>query len=331
MLSAAVLGQPTRDNALWVTADSGKGQTRLLLDCGGHTLDTLPLHEVQATDHLLFSHLHMDHVAGFDDFFRVNFDRQSRENHLWGPPGAAQILAHRLQGYWWNHAPQLRATWRIHEVDDAAVHTWRFELHEAFEIAHDEGRTPRTGPLIETPHLRVDAVPLQHQGPCLGYVLREPGRVNVDPAGLTRLDLTPGPWLAALKAGAEEVEIAGERRPAAPLRAELLREEAGDSLAYLTDFLLDEAELDRLAPLLAGVRTLYLEAQYAPADADLAARNHHTTTEQGATLAARAGAQELVLLHLSRRYREADWREMLRAAQAIFPAARFAESWLRGT
>ena len=328
MLRANVLGQPTQDNALFVTADSGNGQTRLLLDCGGHTLGALPLCEVQATDHLLFSHLHMDHVAGFDDFFRVNFDRQTRENHLWGPPGAAQILAHRLRGYWWNHAPQMQATWRIHEVDDAAVHTWRLELHEAFEVAHDEGRAPRSGPLIRTPQVSVDAVPLQHQGPCLGYVLREPGRVNVDAAALSRLGLTPGAWLAALKAGAEHVDIAGERRPAAPLRAELLREEAGDSLAYLTDFLLNEGELARLARLLAGVQTLYLEAQYAPADAALAARHHHTTTEQGATLAARAGAQDLVLLHLSRRYREADWREMLRAAQTIFPAARFPGGWL---
>lgn len=100
MLRAQVLGTPGGDNSLFVTADSGQGVTRLLFDCGGRTLDSLPFSEVMQLDHLFFSHLHMDHVPGFDEFFRVNFGRTSRENHLWGPPGAARILGHRFRGYW---------------------------------------------------------------------------------------------------------------------------------------------------------------------------------------------------------------------------------------
>ncbi|MFC6750295.1 MBL fold metallo-hydrolase [Deinococcus aquaticus] len=97
MLRTRVLGRPAEDNALWVVADSGQGQTRLLLDCGAHVLDGVPFAEVQATDHLLFSHLHMDHVGGFDDFFRATFDRPA-PTHAWGPPGTARILGHRFQG-----------------------------------------------------------------------------------------------------------------------------------------------------------------------------------------------------------------------------------------
>ena len=61
MLKVQVLGRPTGDNALRVTADSGQGQTRLLLDCGETTLNALNallLTELQAIDHLLFSQLH---------------------------------------------------------------------------------------------------------------------------------------------------------------------------------------------------------------------------------------------------------------------------------
>ena len=48
MLHAEVLGQPAADSALWVRADSGQGQQRLLFDCGEGVLAGLPFAEVQA-------------------------------------------------------------------------------------------------------------------------------------------------------------------------------------------------------------------------------------------------------------------------------------------
>ncbi|WP_034385015.1 MBL fold metallo-hydrolase [Deinococcus sp. YIM 77859] len=331
MLKVQVLGRPTGDNALWVTADSGQGQTRLLLDCGEDTLDGLPLAEIQATDHLLFSHLHMDHVAGFDRFFRATFDRTNRPNHIWGPPGTARILGHRFQGYWWNHAPELHATWHVHDVDAREVRTFRFEAREAFEGMHEEGTTPRPSLLLTTPQATVKALLLQHHGPCLGYVVREPERMTVDTAQLAALDLKPGPWLAQLKAGARgRLDIHGTPFDADDLAARLLRRQTGESVAYLTDFLLDGPEQDRLAPLLSGVDTLYAEAQYAPEEAALAARHHHTTVTQVAALARAAGVRELCLLHLSRRYGRGRWPELLAAAQSIFPNTRFPAGWLEG-
>lgn len=328
MLRVQVLGGPAQDNALFVAADSGQGITRLLLDCGGHTLDAVPFSEVQQIDHVLFSHLHMDHVAGFDDFFRVNFERTSKENHLWGPPDSARILSHRFRGYWWNHAPGIQGTWFVHEVGPREIHSFRFEAHEGFEITHGAGTRLHSGVILQTPQVSVQAVPLQHQGVSLGLVLREPERVNVNPAALTDLGLKAGPWLAHLKAGATEtLNVNGTLYDADELRARLLQVEPGDSAAYFTDFLLDEPELRRLTPVLAGIKNLYLEAQYAPEDIDLATRHHHTTVQQGATLAREAGVQELVLLHLSRRYDAPQWSHMLKAAQDIFPRTQFPPAW----
>lgn len=328
MLNATVLGKPAHDNALWVEAGRGNGLTRLLLDCGSHTLDGLSLSDIMQTDHLLLSHLHIDHIAGFDDFFRVNFERASKPNHIWGPPGCARILGHRFQGFWWSHAAEMRSSWHVHEVDDTHIHTWRFEAHEAFTHAHDEGLQARSGPILHNGHLSVEAVTLRHHGPCLGYLVREPEQLKVNTAALAAAGLKAGPWLSRLKeGGAEVLDIDGVPHDAAALRSQLLEVQRGDSLAYLTDFLLDETETARLAALLGGIHTLYLEAQYAPGDAELALKNHHTTVQQGATLAQRSGVQDLVLLHLSRRYRPADWSQMLGAAQALFPAARFPAHW----
>lgn len=328
MLRTQVLGQIGWDNALLVTADNGQGLTRLLLDCGGQTLDAVPLGEIQQIDHLLFSHLHMDHVAGFDAFFRVNFERTNKENHIWGPPGTAKIIGHRFQGYWWNHAPDIQGTWFVHDVSAHTIQTFRFEAQEAFAVAHDLGREAHSGVIWQTPQVSVEVLPLQHQGLSLGYVLREPARVNVNMAALGQLGLKGGPWLAQLKAGARGMlDVNGVQYDTEELRAQLLQQDLGQSAAYLTDFLLDEAELQRLAPLLSGVQQLYLEAQYAPEDTELAAKNHHTTALQGAALAKRSGAQKLTLLHLSRRYQPAQWREMLQAARTVFPAAQFPEGW----
>ncbi len=101
-LSFQVLGDPGHDNALIVTIDTGQSITRLLFDCGENCVSRLPFSEVQSIDHLFFSHLHMDHVAGFDSFFRCVYGRTERPNHIWGPAGTGKIMHHRFQGFLWN-------------------------------------------------------------------------------------------------------------------------------------------------------------------------------------------------------------------------------------
>src|SRR5437763_14918027 len=103
-LSFQVLGDAGRDNALLVLIDGGRSVSRLLFDCGEGCLDQAPFADTLAIDHLFFSHLHMDHVAGFDSFFRRTYNRTDRPNHVWGPPGTADILHHRFRGFLWNLA-----------------------------------------------------------------------------------------------------------------------------------------------------------------------------------------------------------------------------------
>ena len=73
-----ILGQPGRDNALFVEINTGQSIHRLQFDCGEACLRDLPVSQIQAIDALLFSHFHIDHVAGFDAFLRSNYDRADR-------------------------------------------------------------------------------------------------------------------------------------------------------------------------------------------------------------------------------------------------------------
>src|SRR5215468_9774888 len=70
-----VLGEPGRDNALLARIWTGQATHRLLFDCGEGCLSGLSAAEIRAIDALFFSHLHIDHVAGFDSFLRLNFAR----------------------------------------------------------------------------------------------------------------------------------------------------------------------------------------------------------------------------------------------------------------
>jgi ribonuclease Z len=330
-LSFRVLGDAGRDNALLVVIDSGQAVSRLLFDCGQGCPDAVPFTEVRQIDHLCFSHLHMDHVAAFDAFFRCVYDRTDRPNHLWGPHRTAEILHHRFRGFLWNLVGGQHVSWHVHDLLPGRVASWRFELGEAFAESHAEGERPWKRVVLEGPGYVVEALLMDHGTPSVAYVVRETPRQNVDAAKLAALGLRPGPWLQRVRgpqADDEEVVVVeGTPRRVRELQEVLLVVTPGDSVAYLTDFLLDEAAVERLTDALKGIGTVVCESQYRHADRELARRNYHMTATQVARLASRAGVGRLILFHLSDRYRPDEWSELLAEAHTVFPATAFPDHW----
>ncbi len=331
-LQFLVLGSPGRDNAVLARINSGQKVIRLLFDCGEGCLATLSVAETHAIDHLLFSHFHMDHVSGFDSFFRLTFDRTTRPNHIWGPPGSSQIMQHRFQGFLWNLHHDAAGCWDVHDIYPERVEVTRFYTNQAFAEAHPQPAQPATPAIIDTPEYTVQAFQMNHLTPSMAYLVREAPRLNIDVSRLDALGLRSGGWLQAVKmpqpGEAETLEIDGKTYPLADLRRALLTETPGQSLAYLTDFLMDEPALERLASVLQGCDTIICESQYRQADHELAARNYHMTAAQAAELARRANARRLILFHLSDRYPQEDWPALLAEAQAIFPNTTFPKGWL---
>jgi ribonuclease Z len=329
-ISFEILGSPGRDNALLVRVDSGQSLSRLLFDCGDGCLQSVPYAELLAIDHLFLSHLHMDHIAGFDYLFRALFNRQSKPNHLWGPIGTADIIHHRFRGFLWNLHEEMSGTWYVHEVTPSEVRTSRFELQEAFAMKHDGGIRSHDTQILDLGHCTIETQEMDHGTPSLAYVVREKPRSNVDISLLAKLGLKPGPWLKQLKdelTDCDTIFLSGQTYSLEFLRQSLLTETPGDSIAYLTDFLLDDAALLHLAQVLQGCDTVVCEAQYRISDEWLAIKNHHMTTGRVAELAKRAGLKRLILFHLSDRYTEAEWNEMLAEARAIFPNTEFSDNW----
>ena len=325
-----VLGTPGNDNALLVRIDSGQSIERLLFDCGDGCLNSVPFSEIQAIDHVFFSHFHMDHVAGFDYFFRGVFNRESKPNQIWGPPDSGRILHHRFQGFLWNLHAEMNGRWRITDIEEDATSTIRLELSEAFATSHDEGRASRRPFLIDGPNYTVEAHTMNHRTPTIAYVVREKPRSNIDTNRLAAMGLRPGPWMKHVKDRMDKTEVVlinGVSYSVPLLRESLIVETKGDSIAYLTDFLLDDNTVTDLAPTLKGCKTIICEGQYRHADLELAQKNFHMTTTLSAQLASRAGVENLILFHLSDRYDPKQWIEMLVEAKQSFPSTSYPSHW----
>lgn len=325
-----ILGEPGRDNAALVTINTGQAVHRLLFDCGDGCLSSLAVSEIYAIDHLCFSHFHMDHISGFDSFFRCNYGRVDRPNRIWGPSNTSSVMAHRLQGFWWNLTEGLPGTWRLHDILEDRVDTVRLENAEHFAVVHAEESNPCRTEIFSNVDYSIEAILLNHKGPTVAYQVKEKARTNLDTSRLAELGMNPGPWIKELKnaTGSDQIiTVDGENYRCGELRDKLLVETPGDSIAYVTDFLLDAATHELLSQWLQGCDTLICEAQYRHADLELAHKHFHATTTLVANLASSAQIGQLVLFHLSDRYSQDEWKEMLVEARQVFPNTSFPDSW----
>ena len=249
----------------------------------------------------------------------------------WGRPALLQIIQGRLCGFTWNMIEGTPGEFRVTEVHPDQLRTIGLLTSEAFAVAHDLGQQPFDRVVYEHDFYQVEAILLEHGTPSVGYCVREKLRHNVDPASLSHHGLEPGPWLRTVKdpcVSGEQVVVIGDR----PYRVEQLREQlmvetVGDSVAYLTDFRLDDETLAKLTTFLRGCQTLVCENNYANCDADLAARNYHMVSRDVARLADAIQPERLILVHLSDRYTAPGWRLQLEEVHRVFPRSYFPDDW----
>ena len=329
-----ILGSPGADNSLLVTVDSGHAKSRLLFDCGEGCLNSLKPSEIQSIRHLFFSHFHMDHVSGFDTFFRHNFNRPEIPVQVWGPKGSIELLSNRFRSFTWNlHADQ-PGEWIVRETEKDSVRGARFFTREAFTSAHHlPAVLIESGAILSEQEFSVTYLSLPHHNiDSSAYLVRENDRINVSPQALASSGLMPGPWLQHLNDSSPDtdfIEVNGKSLVIGELRHDLLQTSPGLSLAYLTDFCIEPNTRDwsEVVEWIGGTNTLICECQYAASDASLAKRNGHMTADRVGQLANEAGVDTLVLQHLSRRYNEVEWAKMKDEAENQFQGATFPPNW----
>lgn len=282
-----------------------------LVDCGTQHLGHARLLRARF---LFVSHTHLDHFIGFDSWMRVHLG-STNTLHIIGPAGVAQHVYHKIHGYVWNLAESVYLQFRVVELDPLRA----FQILPASGYQLEE--VPAALPSIDhRGEWSFRYQPLQHLSiVSCGYRLFTPEGLRVDEDALAATGFAPGPWVKEVKTREEgPVMIDGSEHDISELRRKLLYHAKGYSVTYITDAVYHPENAAKMVDLARDTDHLFCESSFLKGDADRAARTHHLTTEQAATVARDANVGQLHLFHFSRRYAGLE-HVFLREAREIFP------------
>jgi len=314
-LPKLVNGQ-TGDPALFV--DLIREKRALLLDCG--QINDLSASEILRVSDVFVTHTHIDHFIGFEHLLRLHLGR-GRRVRIFGPQGITACVKGKLSGYTWNLVRRQRLVFEVHEFDGQRSLVTEFPCRRKFKPRR--ARRPPASPWLWRDELiDVRCTVLDHKIPCLAFLVSERDFFNVDTVALAATGHQPGRWLNQLKAWAYagrpaggEVEIDGDRRPAADLADRLLIHTPGRRLAYVADA--GAQNQDAIVELVRGADLLFCEGAFSHADRERAAETYHLTAWQAGQIAGRAGVRRLVIFHFSPKY-EGRFGELEVEAQEAF-------------
>jgi len=174
------------------------------------------------------------------------------------------------------------------------------------------------GTFFEAEDFSISAFPVFHRGTdSFGYLFEEKGRRPFLPEKAEALNIPPGPWRRKLVEGLpaelpdgrviDPESVLGEFKPGTRL---VLVGDVGDTRSLIN--------------VCQNADAIVMESTYLDEEEEMARRFSHMTARHAAELALQANAKQLILTHISRRYRN---RDVLKEAQSVFPATMVARDF----
>jgi ribonuclease Z len=219
---------------------------------------------------------------------------------------------------------------RWETIEEMNIYSGKWALDRIHDLLYDVvlrgGQAPmvlnlhelKPGIFFEADDFNITAFPVFHRGSdSLGFRFEERSHRPFLPNRAEELGVPVGPIRRDLVEG-RTVTLAdgrtvGPEDVLGPLKP-------GVRLVHIGDAGRTE---DLVAPC-QGVDALVIESTYMEEEADMAKKYSHLTAKMAAELAVKAEVGQLILTHLSRRYREKD---ILTEAQAVFPNVRVARDF----
>jgi ribonuclease Z len=259
---------------------------RFLIDCGEGTQRQILQAGIgfKRLNRILITHGHLDHILGLAGLLSTLLRWETIDTlEIYGGKAALN---------------------RVHDLIYGVVLRGN---HTSFNLA----LVPiEEGVFIEEEEFNITALPVQHRGPDnYGFLFQEKGKYPFLPEKAEELGIPSGPWRRDLVNGKAVTLPDGRKIQPEQVLGEY---KAGTRIVVLGDV----AETDSLLTYCDQADALVTEATYLESEAEMAQQFGHMTARQSAQLALRANVKQLILTHLSRRYRE---RDILAEAQAVFP------------
>lgn len=256
------------------------------------------------------THTHIDHFIGFDTLLRAILRREAPLN-IYGPSNILACVEGKLHGYAWNLIRDYPTSLNVFSFTGKTILHTRFEAKNGFR-KKTIGRCRSDGLLLETPALKIRAVSLDHGIPCLAYALEEEFQINIDKEILTQMGLEVGPWLTEFKKilrdpvqahGRKTIDINGRNFSISKL-AVIARIAPGQKISYATDVAMTRENRKKLIGLVRGSDMFYGEAYFLEKDRARALERSHLTAKECGSIAKKAGAKKLAVMHFSPKYRD---------------------------
>src|SRR5437763_14233656 len=248
------------------------GGQRILIDCGEGTQRQLLRSGAgfRRLDRILLTHGHFDHVLGIPGLFSTLRLRQNAEAMtIHAGPGTLDIVVRMLAGLW--------------GAGKAPLPVKFVPLTE--------------GQVINAGEYTVDCFPVRHRDTdSFGFSFQSPARRHLQPDRLSILGVPDGPMRRELAEG-RPVVVEGGR--AIDPEDVLGPPRGGKKLVVIGDTETTEG----LSEYVADADVLVIEATFLDRDASTARDYGHLTAAEAASFAAANNVRQLVLTHLSGRYR----------------------------
>lgn len=262
-----------------------------LVDCGEGTLIQMNRFKIRfhKINQIFISHLHGDHYLGLLGLIStMHLQGRTADLHIYGQKELKEIIDIQLK----YSETTLRYT----------IHFHRLDAEKDMLIYADED-------------LEVHTIALKHRIPCTGFLFKEKPRLRKLQRNMLAQYSIPLTAYDDLKNGNDFVTETGQIIPNNEVTTD---PRAPRSYAFCSDTIYDE----RLVSVVNGVDLLYHEATFMNDKRERAMETFHSTAEQAATIALKAGVKRLIIGHFSARYK--NLYPLLEEARAIYPNATLA-------
>ncbi len=284
---------PTKDRNVQSIHLSYEGEG-ILFDCGEGTQRQMNIAGINRlkVKKIFISHWHGDHVSGLIGLIQTIGNTDYPDTlEIYGPEGT--------KGYMKN-----------------ILNSCIFDLRINLEVKEFNIKNKKK--VYEGKKYYVEAIPLEHGVPCVGYAFVEKDKRRVDMNSLKKYGLKTGPLIGKLQKGMD-VEFKSNKISF----KDVTHLEKGKKITII----MDTKYTSNCEVLAKDADLLISEATYSSERKDKAEEYNHMTAEQAAFVANNAGVKELILTHFSQRYKVLN--ELKEEAEEIFPNVKLAFDFMK--